>query len=162
MSKEILPIPDLLNKSDILLLPSSAKNNKSKNYTSAMKLFEYMSVGKPIIASDIPSNTEVLENNIAEKVIDINNSINKSLNIYTELSEADFNELGILDQQLYNINSQLEFFNKSQHECDFQPLDYDDYVCFVPVAHSAHLDCYAPALPSPRLPHIHLDSGDGS
>lgn len=51
---------------------------------------------------------EVLENNVAEKVIDINNSINKSLNIYTELSEADFNELGGLDQQLYNINSQLE------------------------------------------------------
>ena len=51
---------------------------------------------------------EVLENNVAEKVIDINNKINKSLNIYTELSEADFNELGSLDQQLYNINSQLE------------------------------------------------------
>ena len=57
-------VPNLLNKSDILLLPSSAKNIKSRNYTSAMKLFEYMSIGKPIIASNIPSNTEILENNL--------------------------------------------------------------------------------------------------
>jgi hypothetical protein len=51
---------------------------------------------------------EVLENNIAEKVININNSINNSLNIYTELSEGDFKILGNLDQQLFNVNSQLE------------------------------------------------------
>jgi hypothetical protein len=51
---------------------------------------------------------EVLENNIAEKVININNSINNSLNIYTELSEGDFQILGNLDQQLFNVNSQLE------------------------------------------------------
>lgn len=56
-------VPKLLNESDFLLLPSSASNIKSEKYTSAMKLFEYLSIGKPIIASDIPSNTEILENN---------------------------------------------------------------------------------------------------
>ena len=55
-------VPELLNNSDILLLPSTADEIKSKEYTSAMKLFEYLSVGKPIIASNISSNTEILKN----------------------------------------------------------------------------------------------------
>ena len=55
-------VPELLNNSDILLLPATANEIKSKEYTSAMKLFEYLSVGRPIIASNIPSNTEILKN----------------------------------------------------------------------------------------------------
>ena len=55
-------VPKLLNNSDILLLPSTANEIKSKEYTSAMKLFEYLSVGRPIIASNISSNTEILKN----------------------------------------------------------------------------------------------------
>ena len=54
-------IPELLNNSDLLLLPTTANDTKSKKYTSAMKLFEYLSVGKPIIASNISSNTEILQ-----------------------------------------------------------------------------------------------------
>ena len=54
-------VPKLLNNSDFLLLPTTANDIKSRKYTSAMKLFEYLSVGKPIIASNIPSNTEILE-----------------------------------------------------------------------------------------------------
>lgn len=56
-------VPNLLNKSDVLVLPSSSGNIKAEKYTSAMKLFEYLSIGKPIIASDISSNTEILKNN---------------------------------------------------------------------------------------------------
>ena len=37
-----------------------AKSKKSREYTSAMKLFEYLASGIPIIASNIPSNTEIL------------------------------------------------------------------------------------------------------
>jgi len=59
---QVLPseVPNYLNSSDILLLPSSAKSKKSREYTSAMKLFEYLASGIPIIASNIPSNTEIL------------------------------------------------------------------------------------------------------
>ncbi|MBM31884.1 MAG: hypothetical protein CL764_03390 [Chloroflexi bacterium] len=54
-------IPKYLIMSDLLILPSSAKTKKSYLYTSAMKLFEYLGAGKAIIASDIPSITEVLK-----------------------------------------------------------------------------------------------------
>ena len=59
---QVLPseVPNYLNSSDILLLPSSAKSKKSREYTSAMKLFEYLASGIPIIASNITSNTESL------------------------------------------------------------------------------------------------------
>jgi len=62
---QVLPfeVVNYLNSSDILLLPSSGKSKKSREYTSAMKLFEYLATGVPIVASDIPSNTEILTEN---------------------------------------------------------------------------------------------------
>jgi glycosyltransferase involved in cell wall biosynthesis len=46
---------------DILVIPNSAKEDISKLYTSPMKLFGYMAGGVPIIASDLPSIKEILD-----------------------------------------------------------------------------------------------------
>ena len=85
-------VPNLLNKSDILLLPSSAKNIKSRNYTSAMKLFEYMSIGKPIIASNIPSNTEILENNLNCLLFEPDNPKSTVEKINTLINDKELNK----------------------------------------------------------------------
>jgi glycosyltransferase involved in cell wall biosynthesis len=53
-------MPLYMKSADILLLPNSAKEDISKLYTSPMKLFEYMASGNPIIASDLPSLKEIL------------------------------------------------------------------------------------------------------
>ena len=45
---------------DVLVLPNSAKEEISRLYTSPAKLFEYMASGRPIVASNIPSLSEVL------------------------------------------------------------------------------------------------------
>lgn len=45
---------------DVLVLPNTAKEEISAHYTSPMKLFEYMASGRPIVASRIPSITEIL------------------------------------------------------------------------------------------------------
>ncbi len=55
-------MPVFLKAADILVLPNSAKEDISRLYTSPMKLFEYMASGRPIIASDLPSLREVLDN----------------------------------------------------------------------------------------------------
>ena len=47
-------------KSDILILPDTAKNVWRKLYVSPNKLFEYMAACKPIIASDLPSVKEIV------------------------------------------------------------------------------------------------------
>lgn len=58
-------IPYWLKAADILVLPTSAKEKIGAVYTSPMKLFEYMMAERPIVASDIPSLREVLDNSIA-------------------------------------------------------------------------------------------------
>lgn len=54
-------IPFWLKAADVLVLPNSAKEKISSHYTSPLKLFEYMASGRPIIASDLPSIREVLD-----------------------------------------------------------------------------------------------------
>jgi len=53
-------IPIYLKAADILVLPNKTGDSMSEKYTSPLKLFEYMAAKKPIIASDLPSIKEVL------------------------------------------------------------------------------------------------------
>ena len=54
--REVVP---RLTAADVLVLPNTA-SAISERYTSPLKLFEYLTLGRPIIASDLPAIREVL------------------------------------------------------------------------------------------------------
>lgn len=77
-----------LRSADLLVLPTTAKYNISKYYTSPMKLFEYMASGKPIIASDVISVRSVADDSMvyffaADDIHDLALSIENIINDYS-------------------------------------------------------------------------------
>lgn len=53
-------VPALMKSADVLLLPNIPSTKESTVYTSPIKMFEYMASGVPIVASDLPSIKEIL------------------------------------------------------------------------------------------------------
>lgn len=53
-------IPVWLKAADVLVLPNKSRDDISKFYTSPLKLFEYMASKRPIVATDLPSLREIL------------------------------------------------------------------------------------------------------
>ncbi len=53
-------LPCYLKAADILVLPNRRGSAISEKYTSPMKMFEYMAAGRPIVASNLPSLREIL------------------------------------------------------------------------------------------------------
>jgi glycosyltransferase involved in cell wall biosynthesis len=69
---------------DILVLPNTARDEISVHFTSPLKLFTYMASGVPIVASDLPSIREVLDDDCAiffkpDNVLSLSDAIRISL-----------------------------------------------------------------------------------
>lgn len=58
-------VPKYLAASDVLVVPNTANREISARYTSPLKLFEYMAAERPIVATDIPSLREILDEEMA-------------------------------------------------------------------------------------------------
>ncbi len=56
-------LPIFLKSADVLVIPNRSDNGVSSFYTSPLKLYEYMAAKVPIIASDIPSIRDAVDDN---------------------------------------------------------------------------------------------------
>jgi len=50
---------------DVALLTTSPEHEIGRSYTSPLKLFEYLAAGLPVLASDVPSSHEILDDSVA-------------------------------------------------------------------------------------------------
>lgn len=66
-------IPRYLKAFDVLLLPLQPEINRTLKYCSPLKLFEYLMAGRPIVASDLPSLNEILEDRNNALLVDPEN-----------------------------------------------------------------------------------------
>jgi len=80
-------IPDYLMAADVLIVPNKSGNTESERYTAPLKLFEYMASGTPIIASDLPSIREIV-NEKSAILVQPNDSIALAKGIHIALTDT--------------------------------------------------------------------------
>jgi glycosyltransferase involved in cell wall biosynthesis len=66
-------IPNYLAAADVLVLPNSNLDKRTKLFTSPLKLFEYMSSNRPIVASETPTIKEVLRDKFNAVLVEPDN-----------------------------------------------------------------------------------------
>lgn len=84
-------IPYFLKAADALVLPNKKDGQISEFYTSPLKLFEYMASGRPIVASDLPSIREILNERNAI-IVEPNNARTLADGIKKAIHDTDFSE----------------------------------------------------------------------
>ena len=109
-------IPYYLKAADILLLPNSGKTEISKSWTSPMKMFEYMASKRPIIASNLPSIREILNEDNAI-LINPDDSKDLSKRINMALKNQSFSDK--ISIQAYQDVQKYSWFKRSKKIINF-------------------------------------------
>lgn len=99
-SRPYSELKDNQQAADVLVIPNTAKNKLSASYTSPLKLFAHMSSGVPIVASNIPSISIVVDPTLATFVdpdspSDLAKGFNEVLGNYPEKVQAAQNLVSI-------------------------------------------------------------------
>ena len=99
-SRPYSELKDNQQAADVLVIPNTAKNKLSSSYTSPLKLFAHMSSGVPLVVSNIPSISIVVDPTLATFVdpdnpSDLAKGLNEVLDNYPEKVQAAKNLITI-------------------------------------------------------------------
>ena len=84
-------VPSYLLASDILLLPNTTQaTSHSADYTSPMKMFDYLAAGRPIVASNLPVLREVLVDEVNALLVQPDSGESIAEGISRLLKDRDF------------------------------------------------------------------------
>lgn len=108
-------IPYWLKAADILVLPNTAKDHFSKYYTSPLKMFEYMAAERPIVASDLPSIRDILNE---ENAVFFEPDNAKSLALAIKQLLEDVNLAKKITHQGHQDVQQYTWDNRAKHILD--------------------------------------------
>jgi glycosyltransferase involved in cell wall biosynthesis len=117
--QEYSRVPYFLKAADCLVLTGTVKYGISEKHTSPMKMFEYMTSYEPIVASDLPSFREIL-NEKNSILVESDNPQAMAEGIKKALNDAEFStkisEQAHKDVQKYSWDNRaksiLEFINQ--------------------------------------------------
>jgi len=92
---------------DVLILPNSSKEDISSRYTSPMKLYEYMASGVPIVASNLPSVREIVNDESAifftsDDVVSLVSAVSKAIQEGTTTRRTHSARTSVLEHSWQN------------------------------------------------------------
>jgi len=109
-------IPYYLKSADCLALTGSSKYPTSREYTSPMKMFEYMASLRPIAASNLPSFKEILNEN---NCIFVKSDDPKSMAIGIKKAINDFELSKKISEQAYKDVQKYTWDNRAKKIINF-------------------------------------------
>ena len=116
-------IPKIIFKMDILTLPytnvirSAGEVDDISNYTSPLKLFDYLAVGKMIISSDLKVLREIINSKNAFFVNNFENIYEWKKNI--TLAKYNRNKTFIISKNNFRLSKMYDHSNRVKHYLDF-------------------------------------------
>lgn len=114
--KDYGQIPFYLKAADCLVLTGTKESEISREHTSPMKMFEYMASLRPIVASELPSFKEILnENNCI--FVEPDNSESMAINIKKALNDIGLAEE--ISEQAYKDVQNYTWENRAKKILDF-------------------------------------------
>ena len=81
------------------------------DYSSPIKIFEYLASGKPIIASDLPSISRILTHNVNSILVDPNSTqaLNNALNLLVNNQKLSKE----MSQNCLNLSKEFTWLNRA-------------------------------------------------
>lgn len=108
---------------DVLVLPNTDAGMDSQ-FTSPLKLFNYLATKRPIVASDLPVFREILQNNHNALLVEMKNPQALAQGILTVLKRPELAQK--LAENAWHLAGQFTWHNRASKVIEFMQASYEN------------------------------------